>query len=153
MALIINKIYESCTVLRYSRVNTRGQSFEIVDCNTVLSSAIANLKVAIAESGALVTHDTYKILTASDGIEAIALYAQHKDKIKVVLMDMMLPKLDGLTAIRTIQKINPQVKIIATSGLMSSSKLALAACDGVKTFLSKPYTVKELLHTLQMVLS
>lgn len=95
----------------------------------------------------------YKILTASDGIEAITLYAQHKDKIKVVLMDMMLPTLDGLTAIRTIQKINPQVKIIATSGLMSSSKLALAACDGVKTFLSKPYTVKELLHTLQMVLS
>jgi two-component system, cell cycle sensor histidine kinase and response regulator CckA len=94
----------------------------------------------------------YNILTANDGVEAIALYAQYKDKIRVVLMDMMLPLLDGLTAIRTIQKINPQVKVIATSGLMSSNKLAAATGNGVHKFLPKPYTVKELLHTLQTVL-
>ncbi|MUG99985.1 response regulator [Scytonema sp. UIC 10036] len=94
----------------------------------------------------------YKILTANDGVEAIALYAQYKDTIRVVLMDMMLPLLDGLTAIRTIQKINPHVKVIATSGLMSSSKLAAATGNGVQKFLPKPYTVKELLHALQTVL-
>lgn len=95
----------------------------------------------------------YKILSANDGIEAIALYAQHKHEISAVLIDMMLPALDGLTAMRTLQKINPQVKIIASSGLMSSSKLAAVMGTGVKTFLSKPYTLKELLHTLQVVLS
>lgn len=95
----------------------------------------------------------YKILTAHDGIEAIALYAQHKHEISAVLIDMMLPALDGLTAMRTLQKINPQVKIIASSGLMSSSKLAAVMGSGAKTFLSKPYTLKELLHTLQVVLS
>ncbi|GAA6618518.1 response regulator [Scytonema sp. NUACC26] len=95
----------------------------------------------------------YKIVTANDGVEAIALYAQYKDKIRVVLMDMMLPLLDGLTAIRTIQKINPHVKVIATSGLMSSNKLAAATGNGVQKFLPKPYTVKELLHALQTVLS
>ena len=95
----------------------------------------------------------YKILTANDGIEAIAMYAQHKHEISAVLIDMMLPALDGLTAMRTLQKINPQVKIIASSGLMSSSKLAAVMGSGAKTFLSKPYTLKELLHTLQMVLS
>lgn len=95
----------------------------------------------------------YKILSAGDGIEAIALYAQHKDKISAVLIDMMLPTLDGFTAIRTLLKINPQVKIVAISGLVSSSKLTAAVGDHVKTFLSTPYTVKELLHTLQVVLS
>ncbi|MFH7029186.1 MAG: response regulator [Heteroscytonema crispum UTEX LB 1556] len=95
----------------------------------------------------------YKILVASDGIEAISLYAQNKDKISAILMDMMLPSLDGLTVIRTIQKINPLVKIIATSGLMSSNKLAAVAGTGVKTFLSKPYTVKELLHVLHQLLA
>jgi two-component system, cell cycle sensor histidine kinase and response regulator CckA len=95
----------------------------------------------------------YKILTAHDGIEAIALYAQHKHEISAVLIDMMLPALDGLTAMRTLQKINPQVKIIASSGLMSSTKLAAVMGSGAKTFLSKPYTLKELLHTLQVVLS
>ncbi|WP_448270280.1 response regulator [Nostoc sp. DSM 114159] len=95
----------------------------------------------------------YKILVASDGIEAIALYAQNRDKISAVLMDIMLPSLDGLTAIRTLQKINPQVKIIASSGLMSDKKLSAVAAIGVNTFLSKPYTVNELLLSLQKVLS
>ncbi|MEH2354610.1 hybrid sensor histidine kinase/response regulator [Nostoc sp.] len=94
----------------------------------------------------------YKILVASDGIEAIALYAQNRDKISAVLMDIMLPSLDGLTAIRTLQKINPQVRIIASSGLMSDNKLSAVAAIGVNTFLSKPYTVNELLLSLQKVL-
>ncbi len=94
----------------------------------------------------------YKILVASDGIEAIALYAQNRDKISAVLMDIMLPSLDGLTAIRTLQKINPQVRIIASSGLMSDNKLSTVAAIGVNTFLSKPYTVNELLLSLQKVL-
>ncbi|MEH2023612.1 hybrid sensor histidine kinase/response regulator [Nostoc sp.] len=95
----------------------------------------------------------YKILVASDGIEAIALYAKNRDTISAVLMDIMLPSLDGLTAIRTLQKINPQVRIIASSGLMSDNKLSAVAAIGVNTFLSKPYTVNELLLSLQKVLS
>ncbi|MBD2430582.1 MULTISPECIES: response regulator [Fischerella] len=100
----------------------------------------------------LETHN-YKTLVASDGIEAIALYAQNRNKISAVLMDIMLPSLDGLTAIRTLQKINPTVKIVATSGLASSSKLAEASTTNISGFLSKPYTVKELLLTLQKVLN
>ncbi|KOP23311.1 ATPase [Hapalosiphon sp. MRB220] len=100
----------------------------------------------------LETHN-YKTLVATDGIEAIALYAQNRDKISAVLMDIMLPSLDGITAIRTLQKINPAVKIIATSGLASSSKLAEASTINISDFLAKPYTVKELLLTLQKVLN
>ncbi|MEH2424606.1 MAG: response regulator [Nostoc sp.] len=95
----------------------------------------------------------YKTIIASDGIEAIALYAQNRDKISAVLIDIMLPSLDGLTAIRTMQKINPKVRIIASSGLMSDNKLNAVAAIGVNTFLSKPYTVNELLLSLQKVLS
>jgi two-component system cell cycle sensor histidine kinase/response regulator CckA len=94
----------------------------------------------------------YKTLTASDGIEAITLYAEHQQEISVVLTDMMMPNMDGLTTIRTLQKINPQVKIIAVSGLSSSDKLKEVAKTGVKTFLAKPYTAKELLTTLQGVI-
>ncbi|MDZ7956929.1 MAG: response regulator [Aulosira sp. DedQUE10] len=100
----------------------------------------------------LETHN-YKTIIASDGIEAIAVYAKHMDQISLVLMDLMLPSLDGLTAIRTLKKINPKVKIIATSGLMSSNKLEAVANSGVTTFLPKPYTINELLLTLQKVMS
>ncbi|MDB9376350.1 response regulator, partial [Nodularia sphaerocarpa] len=94
----------------------------------------------------------YQTLIASDGIEAIALYAKYADKISAVLMDIMLPSLDGVTAIRTLQKINPQVKIIATSGLMSQTKLEEVIDTGTQTFLPKPYTVNELLLSLQEIL-
>ncbi|QLE58320.1 response regulator [Nostoc sp. TCL26-01] len=93
----------------------------------------------------------YKVLTACDGIEAIATYAQDQDKISLVLMDMMMPSMDGTKAIHVLQKINPLVKIVAVSGLVTSQKLAGSAV--VKKFLSKPYTTKELLETLQSVLT
>jgi PAS domain S-box-containing protein len=94
----------------------------------------------------------YKVLTASDGIEAIAVYAQHKEEINLVLMDMMMPQMDGLTTIRTLRKIEPHVKIIAVSGLASNDKFAQVATLGVNTFLSKPYSAEELLNTIDEVL-
>lgn len=95
----------------------------------------------------------YNTLTANDGIEAIALYAQRKQPIDAVIVDMMMPSMDGITTIRTLQKIDPQVKIIAVTGLLSSEKLTEAASLGIKVFLSKPYTTKELLVALQQVLN
>jgi PAS domain S-box-containing protein len=94
----------------------------------------------------------YKVLTASDGIEAIALYAQHKQDIAVVLIDMMMPSMDGPTTIRLLQKMNPKIKIIAVSGLSSSYQFERVETIGVKAFLSKPYTAKELLKTIDSLL-
>ena len=59
----------------------------------------------------------YRVLTATDGAEALALYAQKRDEIAVVLTDMMMPILDGLATIRALLRINPKIKIIAASGL------------------------------------
>ncbi|MBW4430601.1 MAG: response regulator [Pelatocladus maniniholoensis HA4357-MV3] len=95
----------------------------------------------------------YKAITACDGIEAIALYAEHRDEISVVLTDMLMPSMDGLTTIRTLKKINPHVKIIAVSGLASTEKVNAATDIGVKAFLSKPYTAKQLLQTIGVVKS
>ena len=90
----------------------------------------------------------YKAITASDGIEAIALYAEHRKEISVVLTDIVMPMMDGLTTIRTLQKINPQVKIIAVSGLFSNEKVNAITEIGIKAFLSKPYTAQQLLQTI-----
>ena len=94
----------------------------------------------------------YRALTAADGTEAIALYAQHKGEIEVVLTDMMMPYMDGLATIRALQKLNPQVKIIASSGLAENAKAIEAGNAGVKTFLTKPYTAGKLMEALAEVL-
>ncbi|MDZ4875453.1 MAG: Sensor histidine kinase RcsC [Chroococcidiopsis cubana SAG 39.79] len=94
----------------------------------------------------------YRTLIAKDGIEAIALYAARKYEIDLVLMDVMMPLMDGLTATRTLQKLNPKIKAIVTSGLASNSLMAEITEIGVKAFLPKPYTTKELLDAIHKVL-
>src|SRR5829696_269470 len=59
----------------------------------------------------------YTVLTASDGTEALALYADKKNEIAVVLTDMVMPFMDGPATIRALQRMNPKVRIIAASGL------------------------------------
>jgi PAS domain S-box-containing protein len=92
----------------------------------------------------------YKVLTASNGLEALELYAQNKYTVSVIVLDMMMPDMDGLMTIRTVQKINPNVKIIASSGMPDNKSLAEAL--GATTFLPKPYTVKNLLEILHSVI-
>jgi two-component system, cell cycle sensor histidine kinase and response regulator CckA len=94
----------------------------------------------------------YRVVTAKDGIEAIALYAQRKDEICLALIDMIMPAMDGVTTIRTLQKINPQIKVIATSGLVTSPQVATAVEAEIQAFLVKPYTAKELIKVVNEVL-
>ncbi|HEU0173485.1 MAG TPA: response regulator [Blastocatellia bacterium] len=94
----------------------------------------------------------YRVMIASDGAEAMAVFAAHKDEVKVVMTDMMMPYMDGPTTIRALRRLDPKVKIIATSGLKAENKIADAAQLGVKTFLPKPYTAEKLLKTVAAAL-
>lgn len=93
----------------------------------------------------------YRVITANNGFEAIAIYVQHNHEISAVLMDMMMPEMDGLTTMRVLQQINPQVVLIATSGLDNSFEDNSAFTD-VQAFLPKPYTLQELLNKLHGLL-
>jgi PAS domain S-box-containing protein len=94
----------------------------------------------------------YKVLTASDGTEAVGLYADRKNDIAVVLTDMMMPFMDGPATIRALLKMNPAIRIIAASGLTAGHKPGEAPLEGVKIFLSKPYTAEKLLKALAEIL-
>ncbi|MGA9380348.1 MAG: PAS domain S-box protein, partial [Phormidium sp.] len=94
----------------------------------------------------------YQVLTAKDGVEAIALYVEHKNDIKLVLVDMMMPVLDGANTIRTLQRINPKVKTIASSGLVSGTHFPEVGNTSANKFLPKPYSTQELLEVMHDLL-
>jgi len=94
----------------------------------------------------------YRVLTATDGAEALAIYAEHKNEIAVVLTDMMMPILDGPAMIRALMRINPKIKIVAASGLNANDGPPKARDSGLKHFLTKPYTAGTLLKTLRAIL-
>jgi CheY-like chemotaxis protein len=95
----------------------------------------------------------YKVMTASDGTEALAIYADHKNEIEVVLTDMVMPFMDGPATIRALQRMNPGVRIIAASGLGTGQRAGEGPLEGVAVFLNKPYTAEKLLKTLAQVLN
>lgn len=94
----------------------------------------------------------YHVLTASDGIEAIVLYAQHQTEISLAIVDMMMPTMDGTTTIQALHKMRSDLKIIAVSGLVTSHQLSESTTDNVQAFLPKPFTTQELLIKLHQVL-
>jgi PAS domain S-box-containing protein len=91
----------------------------------------------------------YHVVMASDGVEAASIYANRKHEIAVVLTDMMMPLMDGPTTIHVLLRMNPQVRIIAASGLNANGMVAKAHSAGVKHFIPKPYTAETLLKTLR----
>jgi len=92
----------------------------------------------------------YRVLTATDGAEAVAVYAQNRKEIAVVVTDMMMPIMNGEALIRALTKINPAVKIVAVSGLSANGDIAQAA--SVKHTLTKPYTSGTLLKVMRTIL-
>jgi PAS domain S-box-containing protein len=94
----------------------------------------------------------YRVLMAADGVEASTLFTARQKEIAVVLTDMMMPVMDGLATIQVLMRMNPQVRIIAASGLSVKDMVARATRAGVKHFIPKPYTAETLLKTLALVL-
>ncbi|HEX3799611.1 MAG TPA: PAS domain S-box protein [Verrucomicrobiae bacterium] len=94
----------------------------------------------------------YRVLTVANGAEAIEMYAQHSSDIAVIITDMMMPVMDGPTSIHALSRLNPNLKVIAASGLSPENHMAKAPNDAVKAFLPKPYTTETLLITLHDVL-
>jgi len=93
----------------------------------------------------------YRVITAKDGIEAVTRYLQDQAAIAVVLIDMMMPSMDGPMTIRMLQNINPRVRLVAMSGLAASNKAAPLK-QPETSFLAKPFTTGELLEVLHQAL-
>ncbi|HVZ78312.1 MAG TPA: ATP-binding protein, partial [Gemmatimonadaceae bacterium] len=94
----------------------------------------------------------YRVLTAADGAEAVALFARRHADIALVVTDMMMPVLDGVGTIHALRRIRPDVRVVAASGLAVNGQVARAAEAGVRHFLPKPYTTTELLTVVRAAL-
>lgn len=92
-------------------------------------------------------------MLASNGAEAVGLYAAHRHTIALVLTDMAMPIMDGPALIIALKAVDPDVLIVGSSGLRSHGGAAKAVGAGVKWFVAKPYTAEAILNTLHDALS
>jgi CheY-like chemotaxis protein len=83
--------------------------------------------------------------------EAVALFAQEGPAVAAVLMDLVMPVMDGWATMQALASLNPLVKVIAMSG-HTPSGTAPGSLPNLKAVLTKPFTTAELVHTLIGVL-
>ena len=94
----------------------------------------------------------YRVVTAADGVEGLARYAQNREQVQAVVTDLMMPFMDGPAFIRALRQMNSEAKIIAVSGLQTDLALPGDPEVQVQATLAKPFTAAALLQTLQDVL-
>lgn len=98
-------------------------------------------------SAKLLTENGYSVVEAQNGAEAIEVYLAEKPD--VVLMDITMPVMDGITAVREIVKRDPQAKVIMCSALGQQTMVIEAIKAGAKDFIVKPFQPDKILSTLK----
>jgi CheY-like chemotaxis protein len=94
----------------------------------------------------------YRVLTAVDGREALELFRARADDVACVLLDLLMPNMDGERTLHELRRLRPDVRVIVASGY-SREKAAARLGDGTPTaFLKKPFDEGELEEKLRSVL-
>jgi len=94
----------------------------------------------------------YRVLLATSGVEGVRLYREHARHVQLVILDMVMPGMDGRAVFEALRAINPGVRVLVSSGYMDEGTAANIVQRGVAGFLRKPYTLRELLDAVQAAL-
>jgi CheY-like chemotaxis protein len=91
----------------------------------------------------------YSVRVAGDGREAVAIFREHRDEIACVILDVSMPRLDGLASLRELRSLRPDVCVVLSSGYSRQDVTARFEDVPVTAFIKKPYEMNELLAAVQ----
>jgi DNA-binding response OmpR family regulator len=92
----------------------------------------------------MLSHLGYNIILAADGEEAIEIFRKNYQSIDMVLVDLIMPKMNGAVCLQKLKEINKETPIIVASGITEVSKKKSVLEMGAHDYLEKPYSIKSL---------
>lgn len=98
-------------------------------------------------------HNGYEVLTAANGREGLGLYLLQREKVRVVVTDLMMPEMNGVALVRALRDLSPDLPIFAATGLISGEKHSELEALRVTELLPKPYASFELLEAVARALA
>jgi len=101
---------------------------------------------------ATLTRYGYTVLTAADGDIALERYRREQQRVDLVILDLVMPKMSGKKCLEALIEINPAVRVVVASGYSASEHRAGLIKSGAKGFVGKPYAVNKLLGAIREVL-
>ncbi|HSH93958.1 MAG TPA: response regulator, partial [Roseimicrobium sp.] len=100
----------------------------------------------------VLTHLNFRVITASDGAEAIIRASENRNDLRTVLTDLHMPNMDGLKFVRELTEMLPGVGIIVTSGNLDENAAKEFQTLGIRVVLDKPFTQEKLADAMRSVL-
>ncbi|MBD3420870.1 MAG: response regulator [Chitinivibrionales bacterium] len=95
----------------------------------------------------------FSVQTCSDGIEALNHYHQHWREIDLVILDMVMPRMNGADCLLKLKDINPDAKVIVATGYVNSQDTAIIRTKQIAGFIQKPFSEAELCELIDRVIS
>jgi PAS domain S-box-containing protein len=94
----------------------------------------------------------YRVMTASNGKEALELYQREDAGISLIILDLIMPEMDGRKCLEEVLRVNPKARVVLASGYSESGPGSGAMTGGAKGFVHKPYNMRQLLTTIREIL-
>ncbi len=102
-------------------------------------------KAVVEAVSDMLKHLGYLVLTAGDGHEALRIYEEHRANVDLIILDMIMPRKGGREAYEDLKRIQPDVKVLLTSGFDKQKAVAKDMCrEGAVGFVEKPYGLSDL---------
>ncbi len=132
------------------RLITTAPASQLYGSETILLAEDDNNILKLVET--ILTTFGYDVITAVDGQDCINKFIEHKAKIHLILMDMMMPKKNGQQAYEEIKQLKPEVKVLFSSGYSDISLRDKLATDDATDLILKPAPPEELLKKIRSML-
>jgi two-component system cell cycle sensor histidine kinase/response regulator CckA len=94
----------------------------------------------------------YSVLCAKDGLEALETYRQHRAEVSLVVLDLVMPRLDGAQTFDELRRLDPDLRVVIASGYSRDSKVEALIQSGAVDFIQKPYDHHTLLEAVNRAL-
>ncbi len=95
----------------------------------------------------------FKILKAGNSAEACQLYEDKKEQIDIVVLDMIMPDENGAKTYKRLKKMNPDIRVLVSSGLERDGNIDEILSDGQNGFIRKPFQFEEFTNNIDAMLS
>lgn len=94
----------------------------------------------------------YSVLLAENGLDAVEIYRENPNEVDLVLLDMVMPKLGGHQTFYKIKELDPEAKILLSSGYVSEDEVNDLLEQGAKGFLPKPHRISKMAQEVRRIL-
>jgi CheY-like chemotaxis protein len=143
-------IYLPATSKKISKINELTY-YKLEGKETIL--LIDDEKMVLDIGSKMLQRLGYTVLEANSSKEAIDIYQEKKDRIDLVILDMILPEINGGVVFDRIKAMNPKVKILLSSGYSIDGRATELLKRGCRGFIQKPFTMKKLSEKIKEILA